>query len=86
MTREEYLKAVEEVKDTYVQLAKDYIEALLKEDFKKAGEISLGTLNVLGYELSAYIAEKIMSLEEFDSMVDGYTEDAEKVEALMMDE
>jgi hypothetical protein len=35
MTREEFKAEVEALKDEYIQTAKDYIDALLNEDFKK---------------------------------------------------
>lgn len=86
MTREEYLAKVEEIKDEYVKLAKDYVDALLKEDFKKAAEISFSTVSVLGADLSAYIADKVMALGNYDELVDNYIDDCHEIEALMTDE
>lgn len=80
MTREEYLAEVDRISDAYVQAAKDYIEALRKEDFKKCAEISFGVLDILGPDLSAYISEKVMALDEYDDIVDGYIEKSREIE------
>ena len=80
MTREEYLMEVDRVSEAYVQAAKDYIDALRKEDFKKCAEISFGVLDILGTKLSAYISEKIMALDEYDDIMDGYIEKSREIE------
>ncbi len=80
MTREEYLAEVDRISDAYVQAAKDYIEALREEDFKRCAEISFGALDILGPKLSAYIAEKVMALDEYDSIMDGYIEKSREIE------
>lgn len=74
MTREEYLERVEEVSESYIKAAQDYIDALRKEDFVRAAEISLGTLKLLGPDLAGYISEKIMALDNYDDLMDGYIE------------
>ena len=40
MTREEYLAEVDRISEAYIQAAKDYIDALREEDFKRCAEIS----------------------------------------------
>ena len=80
MTREEYLVEVDRISDAYVQAAKDYIEALREENFKKCAEISFGTLDILGPKLSAYITEKVMALDEYDDIVDGYIKKSREIE------
>ena len=80
MTREEYLVEVDRISDAYVQAAKDYIEALREENFKKCAEISFGTLDILGPKLSAYITEKVIALDEYDDIVDGYIKKSREIE------
>lgn len=80
MTREEYLAEVDRISEAYIQAAKDYIEALREEDFKRCAEISFGVLDVLGPNLSAYISEKVMALDEYDDIVDGYIEKSREIE------
>ena len=83
MTREEFKAEVEALKDEYIQTAKDYIDALLNEDFKKAAEVSMGIMKVFKPEVLAYIGEKMMALDEYDELIDNYIEDCDKVETLM---
>ena len=80
MTREQYLAEVDRVSEAYIQAAKDFVEALRKEDFKKAATISFSVLDVLGPDLSAYISEQVMSLDDYDDIVDGYIEKSREIE------
>lgn len=80
MTREEYLMEVDRISEAYVQAAKDYIEALREEDFKRCAEISFGVLDILGPKLSAYISEKVMALDEYDDIIDDYIEKSREIE------
>ena len=83
MTREEFKAEVEAVKPVYIQVATDYIEALLNEDFKKAAEIGMSVMKVFKPEVLAYIGDRMIALDEYDELIDGYIEDCGKVEELM---
>ena len=40
----------------------------------------VSVLDILGPKLSAYISEKVMALDEYDDIVDGYIEKSREIE------
>ena len=72
INEQQFLEQVASAKDAYIKAAENFIDALLRLDYKGAMEHSLSAASILGDDVMVYLMEQLYSDPEFEEKTGEY--------------